>query len=390
MKSNTSLIWKSWLPVLALSFSAFVFNTTEFAPVALLSDIANSFDLDEAYAGQMITIYAWCVALLSLPLMLLTAKIERKKLLMFLFLAFVFSHVISAYASNFYVLVFSRICVAFSHGIFWSITASLAYRLAPNGKGVRALSFLASGSALAMVLGLPIGRIIGQAFGWRETFLSIGVLALFCMFVLYKLLPILPSVSSGNIKSLPIILKRKVLVIIFLMTAFFVTANFCVYSYIEPFTQKIANFSANFATMILFFYGISGIIGSVIFSKFAQQNPKKVLNTSIILLFICFSLFLLMSKNEFSFVFICLVWGASSICISLSLQTKILEKASDATDVAMSIFSSIFNIGIGGGAFIGGGIKLIFGLEYIGFGAMMIYLFVLFLMYMLHLQYKKI
>lgn len=390
MNSKPIPVWKSWLPVLVLSFSAFVFNTTEFAPIALLTDIANSFNIDEAYAGQMTTIYAWCVALLSLPLMLLTAKVDRKKLLMVLFFVFVVAHFLSANADNFYFLVFSRICIAFCHAVFWSITASLAYRLAPNGKGVRALSFVASGSALAMALGLPLGRLVGQFFGWRETFLSIGVLALICMIVLYKLLPQLPSMHSGNLKSLPMLLKRRVIVLIYLTIVFFVTANFCVYTYIEPFSQQVGGFSVNFSTMLLFFYGIAGIIGSIVFSKFFNSNPKKLLNISVVTLFVCFILFLPMTFSEYSFALLCLVWGVCNICINLALQTKILEAASDATDVAMSIYSSIFNIGIGAGAFIGGMIKLSFGgLEYITFGATIIYLIVLFLLYKLQIQYQK-
>lgn len=109
--------------------------------------------------------------------MLLTSKLERKRLLLRLFVLFTLSHVLADIALNFTVLVITRFGIAISHAIFWSITSSLVVRLAPINKGSQAIGMLALGTLLAMVLGLPLVRVVGELFGWRITFFAIGVLA---------------------------------------------------------------------------------------------------------------------------------------------------------------------------------------------------------------------
>ena len=92
---------KTWMPVIVLTFAAFVFNTSEFVPIGLLSDIANDFGITEANAGMLITVYAWVVAIASLPLMLVFAKTENKKLLMSITALFIASHIFSGLSGDF-------------------------------------------------------------------------------------------------------------------------------------------------------------------------------------------------------------------------------------------------------------------------------------------------
>lgn len=73
---------KQWLPLIGLACCAFVFNTSEFMPIGLLTDIAASFSLTEAQAGIMISVYAWGVMLLSLPLMVFASRFEFKRMLL--------------------------------------------------------------------------------------------------------------------------------------------------------------------------------------------------------------------------------------------------------------------------------------------------------------------
>ena len=367
MTTNTVSRRVAWLRVVTLAIAAFIFNTTEFVPVGLLSDIADSFQMETAQVGIMLTIYAWVVALMSLPFMLLTSQIERRRLLIGLFVLFIASHVLSFMAWNFTVLVISRVGIAFAHAVFWSITASLAIRLAPAGKRAQALSLIATGTALAMVLGLPIGRIVGQYFGWRTTFFAIGMGALVTLVCLIKLLPALPSEHSGSLKSLPLLMRRPALLSIYLLTVIVVTAHYTAYSYIEPFVQVVAGFSANFATLLLLILGGAGIIGSVLFGKLGNQHASLLVSGAIGLLLACLLLLMPAAGSENHLAILSLFWGVAIMIIGLGMQVKVLALAPDATDVAMSLFSGIFNLGIGAGALVGNQISLHVSMSAIGY-----------------------
>ncbi|EGQ6427792.1 sugar transporter [Salmonella enterica] len=357
----------AWLRVVTLAIAAFIFNTTEFVPVGLLSDIAESFHMQTAQVGIMLTIYAWVVAVMSLPFMLLTSQMELRKLLIYLFVLFIASHVLSFLAWNFTVLVISRIGIAFAHAIFWSITASLAIRLAPAGKRAQALSLIATGTALAMVLGLPIGRVVGQYFGWRTTFFAIGMGALITLLCLIKLLPKLPSEHSGSLKSLPLLFRRPALMSLYVLTVVVVTAHYTAYSYIEPFVQNVAGLSANFATVLLLILGGAGIIGSLVFGKLGNRHASSLVSIAIALLVVCLLLLLPAAESEAHLAILSIFWGIAIMVIGLGMQVKVLALAPDATDVAMALFSGIFNIGIGAGALVGNQVSLHWSMSAIGY-----------------------
>ena len=264
-------------------------------------------------------------------------------------------------------LVLSRIGIAIAHALFWSITASLAVRVAPKGKEFQALGLLATGTAMAMVLGIPFGRMIGEAYGWRNTFGLIGVVAAIICVILAKTLPRLPSVNSGSISSLKSFIQRPSLMIIFALTVIVISAQFTAYSYIEPFSLNIAVLSSSQTTTLLLIYGAAGFFGSFLFGKFAPRFPRITIPFFTLGLALSMLVLLPIAHSLIGFNVVSLIWGMSIIGFSLALQAKTLNLASDATDVAMAIYSGLYNVGIGGGALFGGMIATQVGLQYIGY-----------------------
>ena len=358
--------FKQWVSVCALAVGAFIFNTTEYIPIALLSDIGQSFGKPATEVGMMITVYAWIVALLSLPLMLMTKNIERRKLLLMLFALFALFHALSFFSWNFNILLVSRIGIALTHAVFWSITASLAVRLAPTGKTNQALGLLSTGTVLAMVLGIPLGRVIGQYFGWQLSFLLIGVCAAGVMLVLAKNLPALPSQNTGSLSSLPTLFKRRNLMLLYAMTVLIITAHFTAYSYIEPFVLQVGGFKAEQVTIVLSLYGLAGFAASYLFGKWFAKSQRLFMLGAVAVILLSALLLLPFASFPYAVYALVFIWGVAIVIVSLGMVSKVLAFASDATDVANSTYSGLYNVGIGGGALLGHYVTVWFGLSNIG------------------------
>ena len=362
-KAEKTQFWR----VVIMACAAFIFNTTEFVPVALLTDIGQSFDMQSSDVGLMMTVYAWTVMIMSLPAMLATGDMERKGLLLKLFVIFIIGHIISVIAWNYWILLIARMCIAVAHSLFWAITASLVMRVAPKNKKTQAIGMLAIGTSLATILGLPLGRLVGQLVGWRITFAIIAALALIVMVFIIRLLPNLPSKNAGSLSSLPILAKRPLLIGLYATTVIIVSAHFTAYTYIEPFMVQIGELDPNLATMILLVFGVSGVTASVIFNRLYRFGPTQFISGAMILLAVSLA-FMLVSASYIATMFtLAFIWGIGISCIGLALQMRVLQLAPDATDVASAIYSGIFNAGIGAGALFGNQITRHIGLEYIGF-----------------------
>lgn len=357
-----------WLPLIGLTFAVFVFNTSEFMPIGLLTDIATDLNISEARAGLLISVYAWVVAIMSLPLMIMVSKMELKRLLLSIIALFVVSHVASAFAEGYYTLMLSRIGVACSHAIFWSIAPPLAVRTVPDGKRALGLSTIATGSSVAMVVGLPLGRVVGLYVGWRMTFLSIAIISALIFIFIAVVFPKLQSRGKFAFKQLPALLHNRVLVGVFIMSVLFATAHYTGYSYIEPFLGKVAALLPDVVTLVLIVFGASGMLGSISFSKYYMANRRRFMLVMTLGPALCLLLLQVAAASLLTVVVACIMWGAMATAFNIAFQDNTIRFAPEnATSIGMSIFSGIFNLGIGSGAYVGGLVVSHLSIDYIGY-----------------------
>lgn len=365
---KTKMTLKEWLPLIGMTISAFLVNTSEFMPIGLLTDISNDFNMTAAQVGVMITAYSWTVTILSLPLMLLACKIKPKKLLLGTLTVFVVCQVLSVISIGFPFLVVSRIGVACAHSIFWAIASPLAVRVVSKEHQSKALSAIITGTAIAMVLGMPLGRMIGLQIGWRMTFLCVAVISFLVLVYLAFVFPKIENTESFSINQLPELFKNSRLMITYIITFLFATGYYTTYSYIEPFLQKVAGFPSNIVTVTLMLFGIAGLSGSYLFSQYYDDHRFAFVQTVLFGFAGALALLYPASINMYMIILVCAIWGIAAMAFQTSFQAEIIRCVSTAaSSVAMAIFSAIFNLGIGSGTWLGGVVYTNISLSFIGF-----------------------
>lgn len=345
---------KDYLGLLGLAAAAFIFNTTELIPIGLLSDIASQFQMSEASAGRLISVYSTVVALMSLPLILIFSKVDYKKLFVSIFSLFIVFHVFSGLAPNFGLLMASRVGVALTHALFWAIFIPMATKISPPGKESVGIGMTMTGTAIALIAGVPIGRTIGLHFGWRMTFFTIAAVALAVLILLWIVLPKIESSVKISIREVPKVLKKRSLIVIYLLTFVIITGNYTGYSYIEPFLKQVAGLSDSLITICLGIFGAAGILGSVLFARTFDRNPHRFTVFMVTGLALVLLLGRLAAFNGITMALACLIWGMCFTAYDLVCSADIVKAAPEADTIAMAIYSGIFNAGIACGTSIGG------------------------------------
>lgn len=362
---------RHWAALVGLTMAAFIFNTSEFVPIGLLSDIASDFSKTESETGMLISVYAWCVALLSLPLMILASRMEMRKLMLVLAGAFAAFQCMSWASGSYAMLMASRVGVACCHSIFWSIVSPMAVRIVPSGHKAMALSTIATGSSVAMIVGLPLGRAVGLLLGWRMTFLSVAGVAALALVFMAVTLPHLPSEGKFSVRKLPILLSNRALVLLYAFTAIWVVGYYTAYSYIEPFLAQVAAMAEQNVTFTLMLFGVAGIIGGQVFARLYGRGPLRFIGFMAVLMAVCLALLRLSAASEWAVWAVCLAWGLSTTACNIAQQSELIAMTSAAdTAVAMSIYSGIFNLGIGTGAAVGGVVCSSAGVGFIGWAGL--------------------
>ena len=346
---------RQWLALAGLAVAAFVFNTSEFVPIGLLTDIGASFSLAEEGAAVMISVYAWGVMLMSLPLMVLASRVGFRRLMLGLLAVFAAGQFLCAAAPTFWLLVAARLAVAAAHSVFWAVVMVVAARVVDPRASSAAIGLVATGSSVVQIVGMPLGRAIGLALGWRMTFATMGAASVSTLAYLAVVFPSMGPQERFRVGQLPGLFRNRSLVALYVVTVFLAAGQFAAYSYVEPFLLRVAGLPARGVTLALSAFGCAGLLGSVLFSRLYDGNRRVFLAASLLGESAVLLLLLPAAASPASMVAALVAWGACQMGYGIAFQAVLIDFARpEEATVAMAIYSGLYNLGIGGGTALGG------------------------------------
>jgi MFS transporter, DHA1 family, inner membrane transport protein len=343
-----------WPGLLMLAAGVFLSITIEMLPTGLLPEMSEGLGVAEPLVGLLVSVFAFTVVITSTPLTALTSRMSRHGLLVAVLAVLGMTTLASAFVPEYWMLLAIRVVGGVAHGIFWALVAAYAARLVPERQIGRAVSVTLGGGTLALVAGVPATTVLGQAIGWRPVFAVVAALTLFGAFAVWRFLPKVAADSvptarrfrRGDVALGPVLLVCAV-------TAVTMLGQYAVFTYVAPLITEVMGLDTGSVGPLLFVYGVAGAAGLALVGSPLARRPVPAMIGAMALAAVAL-LVLGAAPGVWPSIVGFTVWGVAFGAIPPLLQTRLLQSApSGHRDAASALYTTAFNIGIGGGALVG-------------------------------------
>jgi len=343
-----------WPGLLMLAAGVFLSITIEMLPTGLLPEMSEGLGVAEPFIGLLVSVFAFTVVVTSTPLTALTSRTPRHGLLVAVLAVLGLTTLASAFVPEYWMLIAVRVVGGLAHGVFWAIVASYAARLVPADQIGRAVSVTLGGGTLALVAGVPATTVLGQSIGWRPVFAIVAGLTLAGALAVWRFLPRVAAEAGGTaarIRRGDAALGSVLLVCG--ITAATMLGQYAVFTYVAPLITDVVGLEPAAVGPLLFVYGVTGAVGLVVAGSPLANRPTVAIVVAMAVAAAALAVLGLGAGVVASLVAFA-VWGLAFGAIPPLLQTRLLQSApARQRDAASALYTTAFNVGIGGGALIG-------------------------------------
>ncbi|MEW6633067.1 MAG: MFS transporter [Pseudomonadota bacterium] len=347
------------LALYALTAGAFGIGVTEFVIMGLLLDVSADLGVSISAAGLLISGYALGVVVGAPLLGALAGRLPRKTLLLALMVVFTVGNLACALAPDYWTLMAARVLTAFAHASFFGVGSVVATGLVAPNRKASAIALMFTGLTVANILGVPFGTWLGQAYGWRSTFLAVTLVGVVALAVIALLVPRDEPAPAGeeedSSEGTLAVLGRRPVLLGLLTTVLSWVGVFAAFTYLAPILTRVTGFSEAAVSPILLVFGGGLVAGNLLGGRLADKHlVPTVIGTLIALSAVLFVMTAAIHQPIAAIIAVGLL-GAAAFATVAPLQMWVLEKAKGAGQGLASSFNiAAFNLGNAIGAWLGG------------------------------------
>jgi DHA1 family inner membrane transport protein len=307
-----------------------------------------------AQIGWLISAYALGVVVGAPTIAAVAARWPRKKLLLWLLVAFTVGTVASALAPTFQLVLVARFLSALPHGAYFGIASLVAASLMGPGKRGQGVAFVLSGLTIANVIGVPFITWIGQEHGWRIAYLVVAAIFALTFAAVALLVPWQAGDPKATLRNELKAFTRLQVWLALLIGAIGFGGFFAVYTYVAPMVTTVTGLPASAVPLVLILIGVGMTVGNLLGGRMADRSVERGMLAFFGVMLAGLATLFLTAWSLTGLLVSVFVIAAAASALSPMIQTRLMDVAHDSQSIAAALNHSALNIANAAGAFLGG------------------------------------
>lgn len=338
-----------------LALGLFVVGTNAFVVAGLLPQIARSLGVTPTDVSYSVTYYALVVAIAAPIISIALSRMSRTALMASGLALIAVGTAVAALAGNVEIFTIGRMVAGVGGAALVPAATAAATAVVPPARRGTAIAFVSAGFTLSTAVGAPLGTAIGGVGGWQlPLWILVGIAAVLVVAIAVGVrgIPLSAPASIGRrlaaLKHAPLTLT--------LFVGLFLFASFnSVYIFSSAVTHEATGGAESLLSVLLFGYGIAGIVGNVVAGPLTDRLGSRLFGTIMVLIQIV--LLLLLPVLDGSFVgtlVLFVVWGLTAFASGVPIQHRLVDIDPANAGVALSWWASATYFGIALAPVLGG------------------------------------
>jgi MFS transporter, DHA1 family, putative efflux transporter len=338
-----------------LAMISFLVGTSQYIITGILDKMADALSISIEAAGQLITVYSLAYAIGTPILMALLAKMERRRLLIYSLSFFILGNILSVIMPGYGLFMIARIIMALSTGVAVVTVLSLAAKIAPADKKASSIATVVMGFTTSLIIGVPIGRFITSAYGWKFVFLGVALLVFIAIFIILNSIPRIMGDEPIPLTKQIVMLKKPKITLGLSITFFLMAGYGVVFTYLSPYLINTVGMSDHLLSIALLALGIASLFGSK-FGGFSADRWGIVttLKRGLVLNIISMILLSFASSSLIAVFMILIIWSFAGWSSGATQQYNLATIHPESSDVLLGLNQSMMQLGFAVGAGLGG------------------------------------